>query len=80
MGKTKQHPLREWRIRNGISLREFAGCLARAAGRELISYASLARIENGKQPLSEDVMRGIFVATKGEVTPNDLLGCGGAAR
>lgn len=79
MENDKQHPLREWRIRNGISLREFAGRLARVAGREIISYASLARIENGKQPLSEDVMRGIFIATQGEVTPNDLLGCGGAA-
>jgi transcriptional regulator with XRE-family HTH domain len=74
-----KHPLREWRARQRVSLRDLAEHLQRTAGREIISYASLSRIESGSQQPSAAVMRVICDATNGEVTPNDLLGCGGAA-
>lgn len=75
-----QHPLRVWRLRQGVSLREFAEQLERAAGREIISYASLARIECGLQPPSCDLMRVIYDVTDGQITPNDLLGFGAMAQ
>ena len=69
-----QHPLREWRARQGVSLRAFVRLLERAKGAGFVSYASLSRIENGQQPPSGDLMLGIFEVTNGEITPNDLLG------
>lgn len=74
MANVDQHPLREWRARKGITLRELMGMLERATGSSVISYASLSRIEGGKQPPSCDVMRAVYEITQGEVTPNDLLG------
>lgn len=80
MTTVAEHPLREWRSREGVSLREFAGRLARAMQAGSISYASLARIELGRQPPSCEVMRAIYDVTNGEITPNDLLGCGSPAQ
>jgi transcriptional regulator with XRE-family HTH domain len=76
MADVERHPLRAWRARKGITLRQLVELLERKMGKRVISYVSLARIERGLQPPSSAVMRAVFEVTDGEVTPNGLLGCG----
>jgi transcriptional regulator with XRE-family HTH domain len=67
-----QHYIRQWREKRGISLRKLAARLeVELDGEELLSYASLSRIENGKQPFSEPVLNAIADAL--DVTRSMLL-------
>jgi transcriptional regulator with XRE-family HTH domain len=67
-----QHFIRQWREKRGISLRKLAAQLeVELNGDPLVSYASLSRIENGKQPFSEPVLNAIADALR--VTRSMLL-------
>lgn len=63
----KNHPLREWRLRNGQSLDELSVMVGG------ITKASLSRIETGAQNPSLDLIGRIIAATNGEVSANDFL-------
>lgn len=67
-----QHFIRQWREKRGISLRKLSARLeVELDGDPLVSYASLSRIENGKQPFSEPVLNAIADAL--DVTRSMLL-------
>jgi transcriptional regulator with XRE-family HTH domain len=58
-GYTKTY-IREWRQKRGLSLRQLAERLEyEPGGNPLISYASLSRIEKGKQPYSQPILEAI---------------------
>jgi transcriptional regulator with XRE-family HTH domain len=61
------HPLRSFRTRQAITLEAAATQIG-------VSSATLSRIENAKQLPSSDLLRRIAEWSKGEVTPNDILG------
>lgn len=71
------HPLRAWRDSQEpkVTIRRFCALLIEAAGdgREVISSASLCRIENGQQPPSARLMRLAEKVTGGAVQPNDFI-------
>jgi transcriptional regulator with XRE-family HTH domain len=67
------HPLRAWRARNNITLRQLAAMIHAATGRAM-SFTNLSRVENGKQCPSSELVRGIYSATNGDVTASDLFG------
>lgn len=73
----KAHYIREWRLKRKLSLRLLAARMEKEpGGEEIISHASLGRIENNKQPYSPEVLEALAVAlntTKGallEVHPD----------
>lgn len=56
----KKTYIRDWRKRRGLSLQRLADRLETEPGGEpLISYASLSRIESGKQPYSQPILEAI---------------------
>lgn len=67
----KGHYLAEWRKRSGLSLQRLAQRLERSPGEEMISYASLHRIEKGEQPMSLEILNGLALAF--ECEPADIL-------
>lgn len=70
--KPKQtHYLRAWREAAGLSLRQLADRLTDDAGEPLVSYASLSRIEAGRQPYSQPILEALAEAL--HCTPADLL-------
>ena len=73
MAARRPTKIRLWRKHRRLSLRELADRIN--AGREdaLISYASLGRIECGRQPYSQDILEAIAEAL--QVEPALLL-CG----
>lgn len=75
-----KHPLRDWRERHRVSLRELAERLGDTEAGPLISYASLGRIERGLQPPSWAVLERIYEITDGQVAPNDFIGAADSAR
>lgn len=68
------HPLRAWRERHGVSLRQLADRLRGDDEDPLISYASLGRIERGLQPPSWAVLERLYEITDGQISPNDFIG------
>jgi len=54
--------IREWRNKRGLSLRKLAQRIESEPGVELISFASIGRIENGKQPYTQPVIEAIAAA------------------
>lgn len=64
--------IRAWREKRGLSLRQLAGRLETTPGGDpLISFASLGRIEKGKQPYSQPILEALAFALN--VTPSMLL-------
>lgn len=57
--KFGNHYIKEWRRHRKISLRKLADRMESEPGVELISYASLGRIENGIQPYSEPILEAL---------------------
>ena len=59
----KPHYIREWRKKRDFSLRRLADRLEKEpGGDQLISYASLGRIETFKQPYSQEILEALAVA------------------
>lgn len=58
----KKTYIKEWREKRGLSLRKLAARIEREPGEELISFASLGRIEKGQQPYSQPILEGIAQA------------------
>ena len=54
--------LRQWREHRGLSLRRLAERMETEPGVELISHASLGRIEKGQQPYSQPIIEAAAVA------------------
>lgn len=67
----KKTYIREWREKRGLSLRKLAARIESEPGTELISYASLSRIETGDQPYTQETLEAIAAALN--VTPGMLL-------
>ena len=66
------HYIREWRQHRKISLRRLAARLEmEPGGDELVSYATLSRIENYKQPYSQPIINALADAL--DVEPWMLL-------
>lgn len=60
--KLRKTYIREWRERRGLSLRQLAGRMESEPGVELISYASIGRIETGEQPYSQEILEAMAEA------------------
>ena len=58
----KKTYIRQWRKHRGLSLRKLAARIESSPGEELISFASLGRIERGQQPYSQPIIEGIAQA------------------
>lgn len=58
-GKYRRTYIREWRKQRGLSLRQLAARIEKRPGEELISFASIGRIERGEQPYSQPILEGI---------------------
>lgn len=56
------HYIKEWRLHRKLSLRKLADRMESEPGVELISYASLNRIETGSQPYSEPILQALSIA------------------
>lgn len=69
--KFGNHYIKEWRLYRKLSLRKLADRMEVEPGVQLISYASLARIESGSQPYSEPILEALSVAL--DVPPHHLL-------
>lgn len=65
--------IRAWRRHRQLSLRELADLINGGREAPLISYASLNRIECGRQPYSQDILEAIAEALNTEPA---LLLCG----
>lgn len=65
--KPPPHPLRRYRLDNGLSLDELAL-------KSRTSKATLSRIETGLQTPSLSLIRRISTATDGALTANDFMG------
>lgn len=63
--------IKEWREFRGLSLRKLAARIEREPGEELISFASLGRIEKGQQPYSQPILEGLAKAL--DVSVSQLL-------
>jgi transcriptional regulator with XRE-family HTH domain len=63
-GDRRRHFIKEWRIHRGLTL-------DRLADRLDISKATLSRIENAKQPYTQDTLEALAVALSCE--PADLI-------
>lgn len=53
------HHIKAWRLSKRLSLRRLANRLINPDGSSIISYASLSRIEKGKQEYTQPVLEGI---------------------
>lgn len=62
----REHPLRAYRQRHGLSQRQMANLLG-------TTKVTVSRIETGTREPSGDLLRRIAAATMGEVMPNDVL-------
>jgi transcriptional regulator with XRE-family HTH domain len=72
MPKIHRHFIKEWRKHRGLSLRKLAARMeVSPGGEELVSYASLNRIEKYKQPYSEPILNALADAL--DVEPWMLL-------
>ena len=60
------HPLRQWRIRNGVTLSNFAQMIGSTA-------SSISRVERGNQSPSLSLMMRIVAATDSEVSVMDFF-------
>jgi len=60
--KEPGHNIRAWRASKGLSLRRLANRLINDDGSQIISYASLSRIEKGEQEYTQSVLEGIAAA------------------
>lgn len=67
----KPHYIREWRKKRRLSLRRLAARMESEPGEQLISHASIGRIETGEQPYSQDILEALAVAL--DVSKSDLL-------
>lgn len=67
----KKTYIKEWRLHRGLSLRQLAARIEKEPGEELISFASLGRIEKGQQPYSQPILEGLSRAL--DVSPSMLL-------
>lgn len=67
----KKTYIKEWRQHRRLSLRQLAARMEIEPGTELISFASLGRIEKGQQPYSQPVLEALAIALNCE--PWDLL-------
>lgn len=56
------HYLRAWREYRGLSLRQLASRMESEPGIEIISHASLSRIENQKQEYTEEILNALAEA------------------
>jgi len=57
MKNVRKHYIREWRKFRGVSLRKLAARMeSEPGGEEIISYASINRIEKHEQPFSEPIL------------------------
>lgn len=68
LGKTY---IKEWRLHRGLSLRRLAQRMEVEPGVELISHASIGRIEKREQPYSQEILEAMAVALGCQ--PWDLL-------
>ena len=59
LGKTY---IKEWREKRGHSLRKLASMMEWEPGEQLISHASLGRIEKGEQPYSQPILEALSIA------------------
>lgn len=66
------HFIKEWRQYRGLSLRKLAQLMETEPGEETLSFVSINRIEQNKQPYSRDTLEAFARAL--ECTPADLLG------
>jgi len=74
MGAYKPTYIRQWRKRRGLSLRKLADRLESTPGGDpIVSYASLSRIEKGRQPYSQPIIEALASALG--VTVPMLLEC-----
>jgi hypothetical protein len=71
--QTLDHPLRAWRTRQGYTLRALAWELRDASGWHVTSYATLQRIESGRQEAPWAVVRALNVLSGGLLTANDFM-------
>jgi transcriptional regulator with XRE-family HTH domain len=72
MKKPHKHFIREWREHRGLSLRRLCARMELSpGGDEVLSYASLSRIEQYKQPYSEPILNALADAL--DVEPWMLL-------
>lgn len=72
MPKIHRHFIMEWRKHRGLSLRRLAARMeVSPGGEEVVSYASLNRIEKYKQPYSEPILNALADAL--DVEPWMLL-------
>lgn len=61
--RTKAHFIREWRKKRQLSLRRLADRLeVEPGGDQLVSHASLSRIETGDQPYSQPILEALSQA------------------
>ena len=65
------HYIRAWREHRGLSLRRLAERMEAEPGEQLISHASLGRIETFEQPYNQEVLEALATALNCTVT--DLL-------
>lgn len=64
--------IKEWRQKRKLSLRRLAARMeVEPGGAEIISHASINRIEKGEQPYSQEVLEALAVALT--TTPASLL-------
>ena len=56
------HYIKEWRLHRKLSLRKLADRMETEPGENLISYASLSRIEKGDQPYSQPILEALSIA------------------
>jgi transcriptional regulator with XRE-family HTH domain len=66
MGKRAKNYIRDWRLKRKLSLRKLAARMESEPGVELISYASIGRIETGEQPYSGDILEALADALQVE--------------
>lgn len=60
------HYIKEWIDHRGLSYRRLAQRMESEPGEELISFASVGRIANGKQPYSEETLYALAQALDAE--------------
>lgn len=65
------HYIKQWRSHRGYSLRELARRMEHEPGRELLSHASIGRIERGLQPYTQETLQAFAFALDAE--PWELL-------
>jgi len=61
--------LKKWLQKQNMTQRQFANQLG-------VSDAMLSLILKGERGITQDMMVGIFKATKGAIDPNDICGVG----